>query len=394
MAGLMKVAAVIVAGGTGTRAGGDKPKQYQMIGGKPTIWWTLQAFLTHPQISHVQVVMGQGHETEFAHATSGLRLPPAAIGGESRQESCRIGVETCAPHQPDLILIHDAARPFVSHTVIDSVLAGLRFADAVIPGIAVADTLKHAPNGIISHTVDRASLYSVQTPQGFHFDKILAAHRRAARENQLGLTDDAAVAEFAGMKVHVVAGDPRNQKLTTQVDIAIADEKLTQQKFLEKPDVRVGQGIDFHVFEKGKSVRLCGVDIPHSLKLKGHSDADVALHALTDAILGAIGEGDIGTHFPPSDAQWKNSDSKIFVAKAVALLVAKGGIIANVDITVLAEAPKISPHIAKMKIVLASLLDIGGDRIAIKATTTEKMGAIGRREGMAAFAAVTVRLPT
>jgi 2-C-methyl-D-erythritol 4-phosphate cytidylyltransferase / 2-C-methyl-D-erythritol 2,4-cyclodiphosphate synthase len=389
----MKVAAVIVAGGTGTRAGGDKPKQYQLIGNKPAIWWTLQTFLSHPAISHVQVVMGHDHAADFADATAGLELPTPAIGGESRQESCRIGVEACSFIEPDLILIHDAARPFISHGVIDSVLAGLKFADAVIPGIAVADTLKLAPNGIISRTIDRAALYSVQTPQGFHYTKILAAHRAVARDGQLGLTDDAAVAEYAGMKVHVVNGDPRNVKLTTQLDITIANEKLMQQKFLEKPDVRVGQGIDFHVFEKGKTVRLCGVDIPHTFKLKGHSDADVALHALTDAILGAIGEGDIGTHFPPSDAKWKNANSKIFVEKALKLLEAKGGMIANVDITILAEAPKISPHIAEMKTVLALLLHIAPDRIAIKATTTEKMGAIGRKEGMAALAVVTLRLP-
>jgi 2-C-methyl-D-erythritol 4-phosphate cytidylyltransferase / 2-C-methyl-D-erythritol 2,4-cyclodiphosphate synthase len=393
MAFTMKVAAVIVAGGTGTRAGGDKPKQYQMIGNKPAIWWTLQTFLSHPAISHVQVVMGQDHHLDFIEATAGLALPAPVIGGESRQESCRIGIESCAQMEPDHILIHDAARPFISHGVIDSVLAGLNFADAVIPGIAVADTLKFAPNGIISRTVDRGSLYSVQTPQGFHYPKILAAHRTVARDGKLGLTDDAAVAEYAGMKVHVVNGDPRNVKLTTQLDITIANEKLMQQKFLEKPDIRVGQGIDFHVFEKGKAVRLCGVDIPHNFKLKGHSDADVALHALTDAILGAIGEGDIGTHFSPSDAQWKNADSKIFVEKAITLLHAQGGIVANVDITILAEAPKINPHLAAMKMILAPLLGISATRIAIKATTTEKMGAIGRKEGMAALAVVTVRLP-
>ncbi len=389
----MKVAAVIVAGGTGTRAGGDKPKQYQLIGGKPAIWWTLRAFLTHPLINHVQVVLGHDHQSEFVDATLDLALPEPVVGGSSRQESCRIGVEACHSSEPDYILIHDAARPFISHNAIDSVLAGLRIADAVIPGIAVADTLKFAPNGIISRTIDRASLYAVQTPQGFHYQKILAAHRAAARDNQLGLTDDAAVAEYSGMKVHIVNGDPRNQKLTTQVDITLANEKLTQQKFLELPDVRVGQGIDFHVFEKGKIFRLCGVDIPHAFKLKGHSDADVVLHALTDAILGTIGEGDIGTHFPPSDMQWKNVHSKIFVEKAVALLLAKGGIVANIDISILAEAPKISPHIGAMKAFLAPLLGVDIDRIAIKATTTEKMGAIGRKEGMAALAVVTVRLP-
>jgi 2-C-methyl-D-erythritol 4-phosphate cytidylyltransferase / 2-C-methyl-D-erythritol 2,4-cyclodiphosphate synthase len=389
----MTVAAVIVAGGSGLRAGGEKPKQYQLIGGKPMIRWTLEAFLSHPLVKHVQAVIGQGHEALFGESTSGLDLPLPIIGGVSRQESCRLGVEACAVIAPSKVLIHDAARPFISHDVISSVVAELDHSDAVIPGLPVADTIKFAPGGIIERTVDRSAMWFVQTPQGFTYGKILDAHRRAVREAREGFTDDAAVAEYAGLPVRIVSGDQANKKLTTAHDMDIANQDLTTQHFAVRPDVRMGQGIDFHVFEKGTSVTLCGVSIPHTLKLKGHSDADVAMHALTDAIFGAIGEADIGVHFPPSDAQWKGAASSIFLGKAMELLRNRNGIIANVDITILAEAPKISPHIAAMKENLSSLLAVTPDRIAIKATTTEKMGAIGRKEGMAAYATVTVRLP-
>jgi 2-C-methyl-D-erythritol 4-phosphate cytidylyltransferase / 2-C-methyl-D-erythritol 2,4-cyclodiphosphate synthase len=389
----MTVAAVIVAGGSGLRAGGGTPKQYQLIGGKPVIWWTLKSFLDHPAISHVQTVVAAGHEAMFAAATAGLKLPPIVIGGATRQESCRLGLEACSRLDLQKVMIHDAARPFISADLISSVIAELDHATAVIPGLPVADTMKYAPGGVISKTVDRSAMWFVQTPQGFDFGKILEAHRKAAREDQSGLTDDAAVAEFAGMQVRIIAGEQQNKKLTTSADVDIANAELTQRMFIERPDIRMGQGIDFHVFAPGKSVMLCGVEIPHTHKLKGHSDADVALHALTDAILGAIGEGDIGTHFPPSDAQWKNAASSIFVQKAMDLLGARGGVLANVDITILAEAPKVSTHIAAMKVALSPLLQISAERIAIKATTTETLGAIGRKEGMAAFAIATVRLP-
>jgi 2-C-methyl-D-erythritol 4-phosphate cytidylyltransferase / 2-C-methyl-D-erythritol 2,4-cyclodiphosphate synthase len=389
----MTVAAVIVAGGSGLRAGGGTPKQYQLIGGKPVIWWTLKSFLDHPAISHVQAVVAAGHEAMFKAATAGLKLSPIVIGGATRQESCRLGLEACSQLNFQKVMIHDAARPFVSSDLISNVIAELDHATAVIPGLPVADTMKYAPGGVITKTVDRSAMWFVQTPQGFDFDKILEAHRKAAREDQTGLTDDAAVAEFAGMQVRIIAGEQQNKKLTTSADVDIANTELTQRMFVERPDIRTGQGIDFHVFAPGKSVMLCGVAIPHTHKLKGHSDADVALHALTDAILGAIGEGDIGTHFPPSDAQWKNAASSIFVQKAMDLLGARGGVLANVDITILAEVPKVSPHITAMKEALSPLLQISAERIAIKATTTEKLGAIGRKEGMAAFAIATVRLP-
>ncbi len=389
----MTVAAVIVAGGSGLRAGGEKPKQYQLIGGKPMIRWTLEAFLSHPAVKHLQAVIGEGHEALFGDAASGLHLPPPVIGGVSRQESCRLGVEACAVVTPRKILIHDAARPFISHGVISNVVAELDRADAVIPGLPVADTIKFAPGGFIERTVDRSAMWFVQTPQGFSYSKILDAHRQAVRESRDGFTDDAAVAEYAGLPVRIVNGDQANKKLTTAHDMDIANQQLTALHFAERPDVRMGQGIDFHVFEKGNSVTLCGVSIPHTHRLKGHSDADVAMHALTDAIFGAIGEGDIGVHFPPSDAQWKGAASSIFLRKAMGLLGKRNGIIANADLTILAEAPKISPHLTVMKGNLSALLQITADRIAIKATTTEKMGAIGRKEGMAAYATVIVRLP-
>lgn len=389
----MTVAAVVVAGGSGLRAGGEKPKQYQLIGGRPVIWWTLKAFLGHPGVAHVQPVIGEGHEEMFAESVAGLDLPPPVTGGSTRQDSCRIGVESVSRHAPDKVLIHDAARPFVSLDLISHVIAWLDQFPAVIPGMPVAETLKLAPGGIVSRTVDRAGMWTAQTPQGFHFKTILAAHRKAQAEATANLTDDASVAEHAGISIAMIPGRIENRKLTTAEDIVLANRELNTQQHDALPDVRTGQGVDIHGFEPGDHVTLCGVAIPHAMKLSGHSDADAPLHALTDAILGAIGEGDIGHHFPPSDPQWKGAPSRIFLEKAVALLEARGGRIANVDITILAEAPKIAPHIAAMKQVLGPMLRIGPDRIGIKATTMESLGAIGRREGIMASAIATVRLP-
>ena len=389
----MSITAVIVAGGSGQRAGGLLPKQYQKVAGKPILRWTLEAFLSHPLISRIQTVIGQGHEAFFREAAEGLEVGEPVVGGGTRQESCHAGLEACAAEPPQNVLIHDAARPFLSQELITNVIRGLDHAPAVIPGLPVADTMKFAPAGVIERTVDRQSLWFVQTPQGFHFEKILAAHRKAANDGERFFTDDAAVAEYARMQVHIVAGEQFNRKLTTQHDIEEANREHNQRHYDALPDIRTGHGIDFHVFEKGNAVTLCGVNVPHTHKLKGHSDADVALHALTDAILGSIGERDIGQHFPPTDPQWKNAPSSIFIAKALELLGARGGVLSNVDITILAEAPRIAPHLDLMKSSLRELLKISGDRIAIKATTTEGMGAIGRKEGMSAQATVTIRLP-
>ena len=390
---MMTVAAVIVAGGSGLRAGGEKPKQYQLIGGKPVIWWTLKAFLDHPGVAHVQPVIGEGHEAMFSESTGGLSLPPPVIGGATRQDSCRAGIEAIAAHNPSVVLVHDAARPFASLDLISHVIAWLERYRAVVPGLPIAETIKHAPGGIVDRTVDRSAMWTAQTPQGFAYETIRNAHRDAYASRAANLTDDASVAERAGVTIAMIPGRIENRKITTAEDIELADRAMTARTLAALPDVRVGQGIDIHPFEAGEAVTLGGVAIPHDRKLKGHSDADAALHALTDALLGAIGEGDIGTHFPPSDAQWKGAPSRLFLAHAVDLVQRKGGLIANVDITILAEAPKIAPHVAAMKEVLAPLLHIAASRIAIKATTTEKLGAIGRGEGIMAFATATVRLP-
>lgn len=389
----MTVAAVIVAGGSGLRAGGETPKQYQLIGGKPMIWWTLKAFAEHPGVAYVQPVIGEGHVVMFDRAVGGLKVEPPVTGGVTRQESCRAGLEAVAHRQPGKVLIHDGARPFASADLINHVIAWLDRHKAVVPGMSVAETLKRAPGGIVKETVDRSAMWTAQTPQGFDFETILAAHRNARESGILNLTDDAAVAERAGIEIAMVPGRSENRKLTTAEDMAAADRAMMAVRLADLPDIRVGQGIDVHPFEAGNQVMLCGVAVPHDLGLKGHSDADVAMHALTDAIFGAIGEGDIGVHFPPSDAQWKGAASSIFLRKAVESVGQRGGLIANVDITILAEAPRIAPHISAMKIILAALLEIAPERIAIKATTTETLGAIGRREGIAAFATATVRLP-
>jgi 2-C-methyl-D-erythritol 4-phosphate cytidylyltransferase / 2-C-methyl-D-erythritol 2,4-cyclodiphosphate synthase len=389
----MTVAAVIVAGGSGLRAGGEKPKQYQLIGGRPVIWWTCRAFLDHPAVSHVQAVIGEGHEKMFAEAAMGLDLPLPVIGGSTRQESCRIGVEAVGRHSPDKVLIHDAARPFVSDALIDDVISWLDRFPAVVPGMPVAETLKFAPGGMVSRTVDRASIWAAQTPQGFAYGPIRNAYAKAEAEHTEGLTDDASVAEHAGIAISMIPGRHENRKLTTAEDMEIANRDMTARQLAMLPDIRVGQGIDIHPFEEGDAVTLCGIAIPFSQRLKGHSDADAAMHALTDAILGTIGEGDIGTHFPPSEPEWKGAASSIFLVKAMELLAARGGLIANADITILAEAPKIAPHVAAMKAFLAPILHVEPSRIAIKATTMEKLGAIGRKEGIMASATVTVRLP-
>ena len=389
----MAVAAVIVAGGSGLRAGGEVPKQYQIVGGRPVLWWTLKTFCGHPGIGRVQTVIGEGHEALFAAASAGLNIVPPVVGGRTRQDSCRAGLEALVAHGPLKVLIHDAARPFAAPDLIRHVIAWLDSHRAVIPGMPVAETLKLAPGGIVKSTVDRTGMWTAQTPQGFVFADILAAHRDAAQAGVDILTDDAAVAERAGIETAMIPGRIENRKITTADDVKAADSLLVSRQASALPDVRVGQGIDIHPFEPGDRVTLCGVKIAHSHRLAGHSDADAALHALTDALLGAIGEGDIGTHFPPSDMRWKGAASSLFLSKAVASVRKLGGLIANVDITILAEAPRITPHIPAMKAVLTPLLGLNASRIAIKATTTEKLGAIGRGEGIMAFAIATVRLP-
>ena len=390
---MKSTAAIIVAAGSGSRVGGEIPKQYQMLGGASVIRLTTLAFLRHPDVRRIQLVIGEGHEPLYREAMAGLDLPPPVLGGATRQASVLNGLEALAANPPERVLIHDAARPFVSGDLVSRVISALEDHPAVIPGLAVADTLKRVEDREVRATVARAGLMAVQTPQGFRYDLIRAAHRRAAEEQIADMTDDSSIAEWAGLAVAVVAGDPENRKLTTAADLSEAEWRSAAKAALATADVRIGHGFDVHGFEPGDFVTLCGVRIAHERRLSGHSDADAPLHALTDAILGAIGEGDIGVHFPPSDPQWRGADSAVFLRHALTLLLARGGRLANVDITIIAEAPKIAPHVPAMRNRLSEILGIKGDRIGIKATTSENLGFTGRREGLVAMAVATVRLP-
>ena len=389
----MHIAALIVAAGRGNRAGSDVPKQYLRIGDETVLQRTIDAFSIHPAISVVQVVV---HTDDHAQYENSLDRRPAKLlspvsGGSSRQASVRAGLEALAAVDPDLVLIHDAARPFVPKAVIDRVVAALTDHAGAIPALAVADTLKRAGVGqTITETVDRAGLWRAQTPQGFRFARILDAHRAADVEGFHDFTDDAAIAEWAGFPVVLVEGDTSNVKITTAADVTAAREKCESGKTMEP---RIGTGFDVHRFAEGSSVWLCGVEIPHTHKLDGHSDADVALHALTDALLGTIGDGDIGQHFPPSDPQWKGAASHLFLADAARRVRARGGRIVNVDVTLLAEAPRIGPHRPAMQARVAEILGIAPDRVGVKATTMEELGSIGRREGIVAMANALVLLP-
>ncbi|HJU31728.1 MAG TPA: bifunctional 2-C-methyl-D-erythritol 4-phosphate cytidylyltransferase/2-C-methyl-D-erythritol 2,4-cyclodiphosphate synthase [Hyphomicrobiaceae bacterium] len=384
----METAALIVAAGKGTRAAGSLPKQYALVGGVPVLARTLKAFLDHASVDLVQVVIAAGDEPLYAAATRALasaKLIEPVTGGATRQISVRHGLVGLAPRAPDRVLIHDAARPFVTADVIDRVLAALAQGPGAVAAIPLDDTLKRSgADGRIAGTVDRSGLWRAQTPQGFRFADILAAHRRAEAAGRDDMTDDAGVAEWAGLPVALVPGDPANTKLTTAEDMAMA------QRALAGPDVRSGQGFDVHRLVVGDHVWLAGVRIPHSHALEGHSDADVALHALTDALLGAIGEGDIGQHFPDTDPRWKGAASAIFVREAVRRVRERGAAVGNVDLTLLCESPRIAPHREAMRRTVASLLGIDEQRVNIKATTTERLGFIGRREGIAALAAATV----
>jgi 2-C-methyl-D-erythritol 4-phosphate cytidylyltransferase / 2-C-methyl-D-erythritol 2,4-cyclodiphosphate synthase len=384
--------ALLLAAGSGSRAGSALAKQYQLIAGKPLLRHTLEAFSRHPKVDAVRVVIAAGDEARFKAVASDLDTTPV-IGGATRQESGRLGLESLAGTPPRNVLIHDAARPFVSASLIDKVLAGLERHQGAIPAMPVTETLKRAPAGLIAGTVDREGLWSAQTPQGFRYGSICEAHSRAAAAGLAHFTDDAAVAEWAGIAVAVVEGEPANVKVTTSEDLRAADQRLTRDRLQHCPDMRVGQGYDVHAYEPGDRVVLCGIAIPHHARLAGHSDADAPMHALTDALLGSIGESDIGTHFPPSDMQWKNAASAIFLRHAAGLIEKRGGFIANADITIICEAPRIAPHIPAMRANLSEILKLSPDRVGIKATTSEALGFIGRGEGLEAFAIAAVRLP-
>jgi 2-C-methyl-D-erythritol 4-phosphate cytidylyltransferase/2-C-methyl-D-erythritol 2,4-cyclodiphosphate synthase len=381
-------AALVLAGGSGQRLGDEIPKQYLAIGGRPILRHSVEAFLRHPAVDTVRVVIRGEDKERCELALAGLALVDAVVGGATRQESARRGLESLDAAGPDHVLIHDAARPFVAPDLIDRSLAALAGHPGAIPALALSDTLKRsdAAGAMVAATLDRAGLWRAQTPQAFRYPEILAAHRTAAG---LELTDDAAVAERAGLAVAIVAGSEENLKVTTMEDLDRA-RRLYEGRIGE---IRVGNGFDVHGFGAGDHVTLCGVRIPFGRGLEGHSDADVGLHAITDAILGALAAGDIGMHFPPSDPKWRNANSAIFLQHAAGLVAGKGGAVVHVDVTLVCEAPQIAPHREAMAARIAQLLGVGRDRVSVKATTTEGLGFTGRREGIAAQATATVRLP-
>jgi 2-C-methyl-D-erythritol 4-phosphate cytidylyltransferase/2-C-methyl-D-erythritol 2,4-cyclodiphosphate synthase len=381
------VTALIVAAGTGSRVGGELPKQYRPIGGKPLLAHAVDALVGHPHIHAVRVVIGAGQEALAETALGGRDVGPLIVGGATRQESVRRGLEALAEARaPDLVLIHDAARPFCPPEVIDRLLKALKTESAAVPALPAADTLMRGKGKHLGETVDRTHLNRIQTPQAFHFARILEAHRAKASES---FTDDATLARAAYIGVVRVEGDEALNKLTLIGDFARAEQWLAARL-----TPRSGIGFDVHAFAGAGPVMLGGVAIPHDRGLAGHSDADVVLHAITDALLGAGGLGDIGEHFPPSDPQWRDAASEIFLAHAAQLIGATGGIIDHVDCIVVCEEPKVGPHRAAMRANVARLLGLAETSVSIKATTTERLGFTGRGEGIAAQAVASIRLGT
>ncbi|MDI4657815.1 bifunctional 2-C-methyl-D-erythritol 4-phosphate cytidylyltransferase/2-C-methyl-D-erythritol 2,4-cyclodiphosphate synthase [Xanthobacter autotrophicus] len=386
--------AIVVAAGRGTRAGGPLPKQYQMMAGEPVLRRTLRLFASHPRITAVLAVIHSDDSVRFADTARDLpKILAPAFGGATRQASVRAGLEALAATggmHPDLVLVHDAARPYTSPDLIARAVAAAGNADAAIPVLAVTDTVKRVDaDGIVVETLDRAALRTVQTPQAFRFAALRAAHAAAAAAGVETLTDDAAVMEWAGYRVATFEGESTNVKLTTPDDMA----RAAGAAFADLADVRTGTGFDVHAFGPGDHVMLGGVAVPHTAGLVGHSDADVGLHALTDALLGALCDGDIGAHFPPSDPQWKGASSDRFLAHAVEKVTARGGRIAHLDLTLICEAPKVGPHRDAIRAAISRITGVPLVRVSVKATTTEKLGFTGRREGIAAMASATLRLP-
>ncbi len=393
MSANLKSSVVIVAAGRGERAGQEGgPKQFRLIGGVPVLRHTVRAFRAAGFSGQIVVVIHKDDHDLAVEALSGFGDGISLVtGGPTRQASTLLGLKSLSENPPDYVLIHDGVRPFVDTALLKRVLDGLNGKHGVIPALAVSDTLKRATDFVIDGTVDRHGLFATQTPQAFPFAAILKAHVAASEQNLQHFTDDAAISEWAGMPVRIVEGSPENIKLTLKRDIELADQRMSYGNLF--PDVRTGNGYDVHSFEPGDHVTLCGVVIPHEAKLNGHSDSDVALHALTDALLATRSAGDIGTHFPPSDPQWRGAASSIFIKHAAEIVRAAGGRIANADITLICEAPKIGPHRESMVAAVAAMLDLDLDRVSVKATTNEKLGFIGRREGIAAIATATVVYP-
>jgi len=381
-----KIDVLIVAAGTGSRVGDNMPKQFLPLGGVPMLRRVMELYATHPAVQHIQVVIGAGqekfYEQIFSPDPKPKKLLPPVIGGARRQDSVRLGMYAMAVHGPNYILIADAARPFTTLKIIDDVVNALAPDTAVFAAIPLMDTLKHQRDGH-TQTIPRENHWLTQTPQAFSFAKLLALHQELQHEN---FTDDVALFEAADLPIHIVPGSARNIKITTAEDFQLAEAILNSSA-----DTRIGHGFDVHRFTIGDHVWLGGVRVPHDRGVEAHSDGDVILHALTDALLGSIGAGDIGQHFPPSDPQWKNASSDQFVQHAMDLLRARGGQVGNADITVLCEAPRIGPHRDAIRTRLAELLGVSVDRVNIKATTTEKLGALGRAEGLAAEAVVLIK---
>ena len=382
-----KVAAIVLAAGQGSRAGGNAPKQFRQIGGKAVIAYAVDAFTAHPFVEAVYLVIGAGQK-ERIKSLPGLPQVAAIVeGSDSRRGSVRAGLEAVVANGgADRVLIHDAARPFLSSAMIDQLLTALDTASGAFPALPVADTLVRSTDDIAGDVVDRSGLYRVQTPQAFHFNAILAAHQ--SWDDTREATDDAQMLRAAGHAVKLVPGDERLEKLTYPQDFARAEAVLGSQR-----TTRVGMGYDVHRLADNEELWLCGVQVPHDQGLAGHSDADVAIHALVDALLGALSEGDIGSHFPPSDPQWRGAASSRFLEYAGERVTSRGGRIDHVDVTIICEAPKIGPHREAMRQRIGDILGIPIDAVSIKATTTEKLGFAGRREGIAAQAVATISLP-
>ncbi|WP_375255268.1 bifunctional 2-C-methyl-D-erythritol 4-phosphate cytidylyltransferase/2-C-methyl-D-erythritol 2,4-cyclodiphosphate synthase [Yoonia sp.] len=377
----MRTAAIIVAAGRGTRAGGDLPKQWQHIAGKPVAAYAIAQFASHPKIHDIVLVL---HPYDIATDRWPRGFDITVVeGGETRAASVAAGL-AAVDRQTSHLLIHDAARPLVTHELIDRILGALETHEGAVPALAVTDTLWYGADGQVQGGQPRDGLFRAQTPQGFALDPLRRAHAQSSGDE----TDDVAVARAAGLDVAIVAGDEDNIKITTPADFARAERLLGNAM-----DIRVGNGYDVHRFGPGNAVWLCGVAVPHTRSLKGHSDADVGMHAVTDAIYGALGMGDIGQHFPPSDPHWKGAASHIFLEHAVALAAEQGYQISNADCTLVCEFPKVGPHQAQMKAVMAAYMGLQSDRISVKATTSERLGFTGREEGIAALATVTLVKP-
>ena len=392
--------ALIVAAGRGHRVGGPLPKQYRELAGRPVLFHTIQAIASHPAIGAVRAVTHPDDTPHYRAALAGLnselndKILTPVEGGETRQDSVRLGLESLAKEAPDAVLIHDGARPLVSHAIIGRTIDALVANVGAIAALPLSDSLKRATpdERLIDRDIARAGLWRAQTPQTFRFQEILEAHRAAQGRDA---TDDAAVAELHGLSVALVAGGEENIKITTEADMARAEQLLRTGSAAVQPErVTVGMGYDVHRFaDDGDHLMLCGVRVPFERGVISHSDGDVALHALVDAILGALGEGDIGVHFPPSEEKWRGAKSDIFVAHAVNLLAARRATLDHVDITLICERPKLKDHRAAMRAHVAALLGLPQSSVNLKATTTEKLGFTGRAEGIAAQAVATVRLP-